>query len=218
MSFRKKHIDEHRVLSIFVALSIAAATLLVTVPVASAVEPGCYTEGAAANETPTKATCPSPDDEARVARGACLMKRSDSSTFVSVDCDSLLNSASTDIDNPDVTSTDSSVDQNAFTGGKASLDSGATDSCAPGGGQSLNSDNCAIIRYLVMTINFLSAVALMSIIGSIMFAGYQYMTAQDNSGAIQAAKKRITWALVALGLFIFMYSLLDYALPGGLLT
>lgn len=81
----------------------------------------------------------------------------------------------------------------------------------------LTKDNCAIVGYLINTINALSALAGMAIIGSIMMAGYQYMTARDNSGQIEAAKKRIIWALVALGVFIFMYSLLNWLVPGGVL-
>ncbi len=63
----------------------------------------------------------------------------------------------------------------------------------------------------------LSALAGMAIVASIMIAGYQYMTARDNSGQIEAAKKRIIWALVALGVFIFMYAFLDFIVPGGVL-
>ncbi len=50
-----------------------------------------------------------------------------------------------------------------------------------------------------------------------MLDGYQYMTAKDNSGQVEAAKKRILWALIALGLFIFMFSLLNWLVPGGVL-
>lgn len=78
-------------------------------------------------------------------------------------------------------------------------------------------ESCLILKYSVDLINILSAVAGMAIVGSIMIAGYQYMTARDNPGQIEAAKKRIVWALVALGLFIFMYAILDFLIPGGVL-
>lgn len=81
----------------------------------------------------------------------------------------------------------------------------------------LTSENCKIIAILVGGINFLSALAGMAIVASITIAGYQYMTAKDNSGQIEAAKKRITWALVALGIFIFMYAGLDFLVPGGVI-
>lgn len=84
-------------------------------------------------------------------------------------------------------------------------------------GDTLTTENCTIISYLVGGINFLSAVAGMAIVASITIAGYQYMTARDNSGQIEAAKKRIMWAMIALGLFIFMYAFLNFLVPGGLL-
>jgi len=58
---------------------------------------------------------------------------------------------------------------------------------------------------------------MLAIIGSIMIAGYQYMTARDNSGQTAAAKKRIAWALVALVVFVFGYAFLNFLVPGGLL-
>jgi hypothetical protein len=81
----------------------------------------------------------------------------------------------------------------------------------------LTARNCGIIRLLTAGINVLSAIAGMAIIASMMIGGYQYMTARDNSGQVEAAKKRITWALVALGLFIFMYAILNWLVPGGVL-
>ena len=81
----------------------------------------------------------------------------------------------------------------------------------------LTRDNCSIINYLVILINFLSALAGIVIVGSIMVAGYQYMTAQDNAGQVQAARKRIILTLAALALFVFMYALLNFLVPGGVL-
>lgn len=81
----------------------------------------------------------------------------------------------------------------------------------------LDSKNCGIVRYLVIIINFLSTVAGLAIIGSIIIAGYQYMTAKDNSGQVEAARKRILWAMVALGIFVFMYSFLNWIIPGGVI-
>lgn len=81
----------------------------------------------------------------------------------------------------------------------------------------LTRDTCGIVNYLVILINFLSAVAMMVIVASVMIAGYQYMTARDNPGAVEAAKKRIVWAMVALAIFVFGYALLNFFVPGGVL-
>jgi len=81
----------------------------------------------------------------------------------------------------------------------------------------LSSSNCEIVSYLVRGINILSAIAGIAIIGSIMIAGYQYMLAGGDPGKVQAARKRIVMAGIALLLFIFMYGLLNFLIPGGVL-
>jgi len=81
----------------------------------------------------------------------------------------------------------------------------------------LSSENCEIVGYLVLAINIMSAVAGMAIVFSIMFAGFQYMTAQDNPGQIQQARTRIIWAISALLLFLFSYAILNFLVPGGVL-
>ncbi len=89
--------------------------------------------------------------------------------------------------------------------------------CEPANNASITAENCQIVKYLVTGINFLSAIAGMVIVFSIMFAGYQYMIARDNAGAIAAAKTRIIWAIVALLMFIFTYTGLNFLVPGGVL-
>jgi hypothetical protein len=90
------------------------------------------------------------------------------------------------------------------------------DNCEPPAGTSLNRDNCGIINLVVVGTNFLSAIAGIVIVASFMIAGFQYMTAQDNAGQIQKAKSRIITTLLALTVFIFMYALLNFLVPGGL--
>jgi archaellum component FlaF (FlaF/FlaG flagellin family) len=62
----------------------------------------------------------------------------------------------------------------------------------------------------------LSAVAGIALVASMMIAGYIYMTARDNAGQVEKAKSRIVQTLFALILFIFMYALLNFLIPGGL--
>lgn len=83
--------------------------------------------------------------------------------------------------------------------------------------EDLNAENCGIVRYMIILINMLTAVAGMAIIGSVMIGGFEYMTAQDNSGQVQSARKRIIWAIVALGMLIFMYAFLEWLVPGDLI-
>ena len=83
-------------------------------------------------------------------------------------------------------------------------------------GEALSSENCGIIELAVNVINFLSAVAGIAIVASIMISGYQYMTAQDDPGKVQKSRARIVQTLIALLLFVFMYALLNFLIPGGL--
>ncbi len=78
-------------------------------------------------------------------------------------------------------------------------------------------NNCRLLLYLRNGINFLSAVAGMAIVFSLMWAGYEYITARDNPNAVSGAKNRIVMTIIALLLFIFMYAILNFLIPGGLL-
>lgn len=81
----------------------------------------------------------------------------------------------------------------------------------------LTSENCEIINYIVIGTNVLTVIAGLAIIGGIITAGYQYMTAEDNPGKVNAARTRVVWALVALVLLLFSYAILNFLVPGGVL-
>lgn len=89
--------------------------------------------------------------------------------------------------------------------------------CEPDEGVALDRTNCGIIDIIVIAINFLSAIAGIVFVVSIMISGFQYMTARDNAGQIQKAKSRIISTLIALAIYVFMYALLNFLIPGGIL-
>lgn len=82
----------------------------------------------------------------------------------------------------------------------------------------LNKDNCQIVAYLIIAINFLTAAAGIAIVGGMVYGGYLYLTARDNPGQIQAGRSRIVWSLIALLLLIFGYAALQWLVPGGVLN
>jgi len=84
-------------------------------------------------------------------------------------------------------------------------------------GAPLDRTNCGILNLIVIGINVLSAIAGIVFVASVMIAGFQYMTAQDNAGQIQKARSRIVMTLVALAIFIFMYAILNFLIPGGVI-
>lgn len=64
--------------------------------------------------------------------------------------------------------------------------------------------------------NFMSFGVGIVIVGLIIVGGIQYATSGGVPQRIQAARKRITNALVALFLFIFMWAILQWLIPGGI--
>lgn len=73
-----------------------------------------------------------------------------------------------------------------------------------------------IIDMAFAVFRFLSVGVGLVIIGSIMFAGIQYSTSRGNPQATQAAIKRITGAISALVLYMFIFALANFLIPGGM--
>jgi hypothetical protein len=91
-----------------------------------------------------------------------------------------------------------------------------TMSCNVNSAAALNSSNCGIIHYIVVFTNALSALVGIVVVGSIIMAGIQYSAAGSDASKVSAAKNRIRNAIMALLLFIFMYAILQWIIPGGL--
>lgn len=92
---------------------------------------------------------------------------------------------------------------------------GTPDECIPEGTGDISTN--PIIVYLKGIINFMSiGIGLVAAI-SIVVAGIQWMASRDNPQAIQAAQKRLWNAVIAILLFIFMYAILNFLVPGGLI-
>jgi hypothetical protein len=95
-----------------------------------------------------------------------------------------------------------------------------TDGCSTG-----NSSNCCtaqgcdlVAEYVNPTIDFLAAgVGIVAVI-MVVIGGIQYTTSQDDPQKVAAAKSRIINALFALLIFAFMWSLLQWLVPGGALN
>lgn len=61
----------------------------------------------------------------------------------------------------------------------------------------------------------MSAVVGIVVVIMIAFGGIKYSASRDNPQATAAAKQHITNALLALVLYIFMFAILEYLVPGG---
>lgn len=73
-----------------------------------------------------------------------------------------------------------------------------------------------INTYLQNGINLLTALAGLAITASVIIGGIQYSTSGGNPTASAAAKKRIGNAFLALLALVFLYTFLQWIVPGGI--
>ena len=91
-----------------------------------------------------------------------------------------------------------------------------TDQAVSGGGCNSTS-NCNIIsNYIVPLVNLLAAFAGTAVAVSIVIGAIQYGSSAGDSQKVTAAKNRIRNAIIALIAFVFLYALLNFLIPGGL--
>jgi len=94
------------------------------------------------------------------------------------------------------------------TPGRAELDTDCTDG-------NLSKDNCEIIKWIVKFTNVLAGIVGIVVVIMIIIGGIQYSSAGSDSQKIASAKSKITNALFALLVFIFLYAFLQWLVPGG---
>lgn len=82
--------------------------------------------------------------------------------------------------------------------------------------ESLNEKNCGIISYIVIITNVLSALVGVIIVTMIIWGGIQYSSAGSDPSKVQAARQKISNALVALVLFVFGFAIVQWLIPGGI--
>ena len=181
---------------------------------AYAVPAGCYLgEGNGAN-TYTSTTCPTEGVARAVGQFQACFVVLPGGTYEERNCEKLDESENEVPESRTITS--GAGNDEIFESGTP-RDQLSDGQCEPENNEELNAENCGIIDIVVTVINFLSAFAGIAIIASLMIAGFIYMTAQDDPGKVQKAKSRIVQTLIALVLFIFMYALLNFLVPGGVL-
>jgi hypothetical protein len=83
-------------------------------------------------------------------------------------------------------------------------------------GKSKNLQQNPIYVVLLYIINTLSVGVGVVIVGSIVWQSIQYASANGSNEKVKSAKNGITNAIIALLLFISMYSLLNFIIPGGI--
>lgn len=102
----------------------------------------------------------------------------------------------------------------AASGGYLSAQPAGSNNCQDA---KITSSNCGIVKYLLIFIRLLTGLVGVAVVGSIIVGGIQYTTAADDPQAIAKAKSRIYSAILALIVFIFFFSLLQWLVPGGVI-
>lgn len=87
--------------------------------------------------------------------------------------------------------------------------------CGPGKIQECIVNNPLIID-INLAINLLSSLVGIIVVIMMILGGIQYMTAGGNPQAVAVAKKRISNAALSIVALIFMYSFLQWIIPGGI--
>jgi hypothetical protein len=76
----------------------------------------------------------------------------------------------------------------------------------------------AIIVYLKLFLQLFSFLIGAIILLVLIIAGIQYITSVGDASRVKAAKGRIVNAITALVLYLMMFAILNFLLPGGILT
>jgi hypothetical protein len=80
-----------------------------------------------------------------------------------------------------------------------------------------NSDN-AMIALILAIVKFLTYGVGIVITLSVVISGLQYATAQSDPSTVAKARTRIFNAVIALLLYVFAFAILNYLVPGGLIS
>ena len=78
-------------------------------------------------------------------------------------------------------------------------------------------DNWGINEILNMILTTLTAGLAVLATGSIIFAGFLYMTAGNNASQVQKAKTMIFNTVIGIIAYVFMWTILEWLIPGGVL-
>lgn len=73
-----------------------------------------------------------------------------------------------------------------------------------------------IFYYLRWFLIFLGGGVGLSVVGGITFGSYMYITARGNAAQAQKGQNTILNSVIGLLLFIFMYAILQFLIPGGI--
>lgn len=93
---------------------------------------------------------------------------------------------------------------------------GQTTNCVPTGGQNIN-DN-PIVLFLRAVLQFFAVGVGLLVTGGIITGGIMYMTARGNAAQVEKAQEIIRNSVIGLLLFLGLFAIINFIIPGGVLT
>ncbi len=73
-----------------------------------------------------------------------------------------------------------------------------------------------VLDLLVTIVNFLAIGVGLAVVAGIVYGGFLYATASGNADQAKKAIGHVRNAVIALVVFIFMYAIINFIIPGGL--
>lgn len=238
-----KHIQPKAIQIIFTLSSALLLTLLIRPSYASAaLSPGCYIQGPSGGYT--EHDCVNSDTDPNTQCEITISSRSGPSTTTIKDCDTLSQPTQSDGGTSGGTDTNpGSANLNCTSGGSSDIcspispggetsTSTGTDGKQCGRGESavvlsisigcrgddwpgVDSVN-PIIDMVLAVVRFLSLGVGVVVVGSIIWAGIQYSTSRGDPQAVSASINRVTNSFIALLLYIFIFAIANFLVPGGM--
>lgn len=90
------------------------------------------------------------------------------------------------------------------------------DNCLPADKDNADLEQNSIYILLLSIVNFLAAGVGLVVVAGIIYGSFLYITANGNVGKTQQGVTIIVNAFIGLIMFIFMYAIINYLVPGGL--
>ena len=88
--------------------------------------------------------------------------------------------------------------------------------CGGNGGGNGDISQSGVWKLLELALTILIGVVGIAAVGGIVYGAIMYASAQDNASQVQQAVGIIRNVIIGLALFILMWSVLQYLIPGGL--
>lgn len=97
------------------------------------------------------------------------------------------------------------------------IDQGGT-KCVPINATSANIQDNPIFFYLKNALYFLAGGVGLAVVGGVVTGAYLYITARANAAQTQKGQTIILNSIIGLLLFIFMFAILQFLIPGGIFS